>query len=337
VTISNVPTTLFTGFFGVGKTTAIKSVLSRKPQHENWAILVNEFGEVAVDHTAFEQDSINNVTIKEIPGGCMCCSTNVPMRVAITEILRRSRPDRLLIEPTGIGHPARMLDELRCADLREIINVGAVICFVDPRFIGDPRIENVEVFRDQVHLADILIAGKVDLASAEDLNRYQVWAEALFPPKLIISQAEMGEIDIAILDFKGSEKRMPLFPSLHDHEQRVVPNNIGAPKPKIPVIAKNSGVGYQGIGWIFADEDIFDQEKLFNYLRQSGAKGLGSVVRLKGVFRIGANWILIDRVQNELSFGPISYRRDSRLEIIWRKDAVVDPISIQNSLIQCVK
>ena len=118
--IKKVPTTLFSGFFGVGKTTAISSLLSRKSKNENWAILVNEFGEVAIDHTALNRVNEDNVTIREIPGGCMCCAMNIPMRSAITEILRRVRPDRLLIEPTGIGHPSGILDELQSPDLQRI-------------------------------------------------------------------------------------------------------------------------------------------------------------------------------------------------------------------------
>jgi G3E family GTPase len=337
VTTSYVPTTLFTGFFGVGKTTAIRSVLSRKPESENWAILVNEFGEVPIDQAAFQQEGNNTVTIREIPGGCMCCVMNVPMRVAITEILRRAKPHRLLIEPTGIGHPAGILDELRMPDFDGIVDVGAVICFVDPRFVGDPRIENVEIFRDQVHLADVLIASKIDLASGDDLKRYHAWAENLFPPKLIISQAEMGKIDMKLLDLKASEKRPPLFPDLHAHEERTIPVDSAIPKPKNPISIENRAAGFQGCGWIFSCEDIFNQDELIDYLGKLGPKGMGSVERLKGVFRVGADWVLIDRVKNEVSFEPISYRRDSRLEIIFSKYDTIDWSDIETSLLLFIK
>ena len=58
-----IPATLFTGFFGVGKTTAIRSLLSRKSKKEKWAILVNEFGEVAVDQTALGEDNEDNIPL----------------------------------------------------------------------------------------------------------------------------------------------------------------------------------------------------------------------------------------------------------------------------------
>jgi G3E family GTPase len=337
MTIANVTTTLFTGFFGVGKTTAIRSLLARKPKHEKWAILVNEFGEVAVDQATLEDDSENSVTIKEIPGGCMCCIMNVPMRVAITEVLRRAKPDRLLIEPTGLGHPAAILDELRKADLQGVVDVGAVICFVDPRYVGDPRIEEVDVFRDQVHLADVLIASKADLASSDDLARFQTWAEHLFPPKLIIAQSTMGEIDLALLDHKVTDVRLPLFPNLHDHKQQAILNNIPAPTMGRPVRAENAGAGYKGCGWVFSVGDIFDQDAVIDYLGPPGPARLSSVERIKGVFRIGTEWLLIDRVKSEISVTPIAYRRDSRLEIIVSETEDVDWNEIETALIEFLK
>ena len=93
-----IPANLFTGFFGVGKTTTIRSMLMRKPDHERWAVLINEFGEVLVDqHDLDLEQGNNNVFIREIPGGCMCCMMNVPMSVAIADVLHHAKPDRLLI------------------------------------------------------------------------------------------------------------------------------------------------------------------------------------------------------------------------------------------------
>jgi G3E family GTPase len=338
VTTVKIPITLFTGFFGVGKTTAIRSLLVRKPKKERWAILVNEFGEVAIDQTALNEVGGNGVIIHEISGGCMCCALNVPMGVAISEILSRVKPDRLIIEPTGIGHLAGILDELRNANLKDIVDVGAVICFVDPRFVGDPRIEGAKVFRDQVHLADILIASKSDLASTDELVRYQAWAEALFPPKLVITKTVMGNIDIALLDIQPYDKRLPLFPNLHSHEKRVAASNIGEPRPRIPIRLENNGAGYQGCGWVFSHEDNFcDEAALIDYLGPPGPKGLNNVERLKGVFRVNDEWVLVDRVRGELSFSPILYRRDSRLEIILSANEKVNWLDIEFALLKLLK
>ena len=334
MTTGRVPITLFTGFFGVGKTTAIRSLLSRKPENEKWAILVNEFGEVAIDQVSLNQSTENDVVIREIPGGCMCCVMNVPMGIAITEILGRVKPDRLLIEPTGLGHPAGILDELKNTRFKTTVDVGAVICFVDPRFVGDPRIENAKVFRDQIHLADVLIASKMDLASEAELARFQDWAEALFPQKLVITRTVMGNIDIALLDVMPYEKRSPLFPDLHFHEKRPVVSSVGEPRPGIPIRLENNGTDYQGCGWIFSREDKFNGETLIDYLGPPGPKALNNLERLKGVFRVNDEWVLIDRVRNELSCSSISYRRDSRIEIILSENETVNWLDVESSLLK---
>ena len=116
INTSPVPTNIITGFLGTGKTSTILQLLKSKPEHERWAILVNEFGEIGVDGSLFwgkhQEDS--GVYIREVPGGCMCCASGFPVQVALNQLLTRAKPDRLLIEPTGLGHPVALLTvELR--------------------------------------------------------------------------------------------------------------------------------------------------------------------------------------------------------------------------------
>ncbi|MDP6926880.1 MAG: GTP-binding protein [Rhodospirillales bacterium] len=336
--IAHVPTTLFTGFFGVGKTTAIRSLLARKPADEKWAILVNEFGEVAVDQAALEPKgeakTDSGVVIRDIPGGCMCCMMNVPMRVAVTEILRRARPDRLLIEPTGMGHPAGILDQLRKGELADAVDVGAVICFVDPRVIHDPRIQAAEVFRDQIHIADILIASKADLAKPEQLVAFRDWAEKLYPPKNYFAVVANGEIDMAYLDIKGDDTRAPLFADLHHHEHAGGGKVVNeTPTTGTLVRRENTGGGYKACGWIFPPDRSFDRDGVLDLLGPPGPVGIKPVERLKGVIRVGKEWLLIDRVSNEILVTPIAYRRDSRLEVIVPETATADWDKLEKALV----
>ena len=77
---NKVPTNIITGFLGVGKTTAILELLKNKPEGENWAVLVNEFGEIGIDGAMMTDQG---ALIKEVPSGCMCCTAGVPMSVGI--------------------------------------------------------------------------------------------------------------------------------------------------------------------------------------------------------------------------------------------------------------
>ncbi|MBO2653042.1 GTP-binding protein [Shewanella algae] len=157
-----VATNLITGFLGSGKTTFIKALLANKPAGETWAVLVNEFGEIGIDAGLMGQ-SDSGVVIREVPGGCLCCVAGVPTQVAVTQLLARAKPDRLLIEPTGLGHPKEILKTLSSKQFAEVLSLKASICLFDPRKLSDKRYTEHENFLSQLQIADILLAGKQDL------------------------------------------------------------------------------------------------------------------------------------------------------------------------------
>jgi hypothetical protein len=136
-------TNLITGFLGSGKTTSILHLLAQKPADEKWAVLVNEFGEVGIDG-ALLADS--GALLKEIPGGCMCCVNGLPMQVGLNTLLRQGKPDRLLIEPTGLGHPKQILDILTAAVYEPWIDLRATLCILDPRQLLDEKASTTTTF-----------------------------------------------------------------------------------------------------------------------------------------------------------------------------------------------
>ena len=87
--ITAVPTNIITGFLGVGKTSAILHLLRYKPDNERWAVLVNEFGEIGVDGSLLQgrHAEANGVFVREVPGGCMCCTAGLPMQIALNQLL----------------------------------------------------------------------------------------------------------------------------------------------------------------------------------------------------------------------------------------------------------
>ncbi len=139
----NVPTNLMMGFLGVGKTTAILDLLKQKPENENWAVLVNEFGKIGIDGAIY---SAAGVAVKEIAGGCLCCTVGLPFQVSVNRLLKEVRPDRLLIEPTGLGHPKKVLDMLMTGVFKETLELRASICLVDPEKLKDNRYTTHETF-----------------------------------------------------------------------------------------------------------------------------------------------------------------------------------------------
>ncbi len=323
-----IPVNIITGFLGVGKTTAIKHILSNKPANERWAIIINEFGAVSIDHTAIDEQ--DGLLIKEVAGGCICCTANVPMQVTLTSILRNQKPDRILIEPTGMGHPANILDLLQSKYLKDILEIRATICLVDPRRWADANVRSHETFQDQINLADVLVANKSDLVDEGLAEKFKLWAASLFPPKLLIESISNGEINVNWLDIEPFIGRKAEFPQAHSHEhhhhhEEVIDIlEIGKPIKKL-----SKGLGMYSCGWIFSPEEIFSLPKLRQFFST-----LQGVERAKGVFRTGKDWVLINAVDREFSVQYIAYRRDSRIELIANYD--LDWLVFEVKLKECL-
>lgn len=213
-------TNLITGFLGSGKTTSILHLLAHKPADEKWAVLVNEFGEVGIDG-ALLADS--GALLKEIPGGCMCCVNGLPMQVGLNTLLRQGKPDRLLIEPTGLGHPKQILDILTAAVYEPWIDLRATLCVLDPRQLLDSKVMANDNFRDQLAAADVIISNKTDRMTAESEQAFDAWWQEHAGERLHIG-ATHGNIDPKLLDLPR-RNLTPLPESAehaHSHGQKKV-------------------------------------------------------------------------------------------------------------------
>ncbi|MCL1057737.1 GTP-binding protein [Shewanella gelidimarina] len=169
-----IPTNVITGFLGVGKTSFIRSLLSQKPADEVWAVLVNEFGEVGIDASLLGGET-QQIQIKEVAGGCMCCAAGLPMQVAINQLIAKAKPDRLLIEPTGLGHPQEVLKVLTQAHYQQVLAMKTCITLVDARKLNDSRYTQHDIFNQQLQVADLILASKADcyeMALMEPLSDY---------------------------------------------------------------------------------------------------------------------------------------------------------------------
>lgn len=166
--VKAIPTNIITGFLGVGKTSLIKQLLATKPENETWAVLVNEFGEVGID-AGLLNNSDAGIQIREVSGGCMCCAAGVPTQVAINQLIARAKPDRLLIEPTGLGHPNEIIKVLSAPHYQNVISLCSTLCLVDARKVNDPRYNTHANFIQQLQVADVIVATKVDLYSDAEI------------------------------------------------------------------------------------------------------------------------------------------------------------------------
>ncbi|MFC6672565.1 CobW family GTP-binding protein [Marinobacterium aestuariivivens] len=324
-----IPTNIITGFLGVGKTTAINALLAQKPESERWAVLVNEFGQIGVDQAAMPNEE--GLHIKELAGGCICCALGPMLRAGLASLIRTARPDRLIIEPTGLGHPEGIIDTLQGKSFRDILDLRAVICLLDPRLLDDPRVLSHETFQDQLNLADIVLLNKLDLATPEQVRQSHAALAGLFPPKQRIEEAERGRFPVELLDLVRDDTLAAQFPDSHVTEQTPEPlQTLALPEPGKPIRRTGSGADFVSCGWVFHRDDVFDYDRLESLL-----KGIEGAVRIKGAFRIGYVWLFYNRVLEEHSIDKLAWRRDSRVEIISR-DAR-DWENLEQGLLACLE
>lgn len=301
-------TNLITGFLGSGKTTTIRHLLANKPQNERWAVLVNEFGEIGIDG-ALLADS--GAVLKEIPGGCMCCVNGLPMQVGLNMLLQQAKPDRLLIEPTGLGHPKQILALLSQETYGGWIDLLATICLLDARQLSDPRYSENENFRDQLAAADIIIANKMDACQPHDVQALEEW-QRQHGHQRPLHRIEQGRLDNKLLD-QPRTNYAELPDAQHHHAQS---KTQGLAALRLPENARwrralNQGQGFISCGWIFDSDTLFDTVGMMEWIR------LAPVDRAKAVVRIAEGSLLINRQGQDLNIetrptAPL----DSRIELI---------------------
>jgi G3E family GTPase len=278
-TFKAIPTNVITGFLGVGKTTAILNLLKQKPKDERWAVLVNEFGEVGIDGSLLHgKDRVEQgIFIKEVPGGCMCCAAGLSMHIALNMLIAHAEPHRLIIEPTGLGHPKEVLDILSSEHYRSIIDLRATLTLVDARKIQTERYITHPSFNQQLEVADVIIANKSDQYQPND-----------FPTLLDYIKSKKSKNHQSIYKTSmGSIQQEWLIPasSYEADNHPTLPKETDQPFNSDPVLPScgyvsitNKGEGFYSQGWIFKNTFTFNRNKL-----QTLLTGL-NVERIKAVF-----------------------------------------------------
>lgn len=281
---------LFSGFLGTGKTTAIRSLIEQKPQDEQWLIIVNEFGEIGIDGAVLAD---NGIPVAEISGGCLCCTAGANMGATVQQMLQKNQPHRLLIEASGLAHAAGVIDELKAPEFRDVLDIAAVFTLIDPRQFIDPNYAANPLYKDQVGVCDVLVASKIDLCTPEQLDAFRVQAAQLFPAKALIAEVSQAQMQLAWLDTPVIEK------SRYRIKQNLPDNTMG----------------YQSQGFTFPAGRNFDGEKITHFFNDL-PKLTEGLVRAKGVFQVMDTWVWLNWVDGQWGANQVSWRRDSRFELI---------------------
>lgn len=310
---------LITGFLGTGKTTLLRRLLLDHPPEQTWAVLINEVGEVGLDGELLDQPDIR---IEQVAGGCLCCVAAPLFEVGLNRLIRQARPQRILIEASGLAHPAQVLSSLRFPIYREVLEVQATVCVMDARHLNSPAHREHPNFIDQIHLSDILIANKADHYGEDDEKALLQLAAGMVPPKQHVHITEQGRMPWHWLA-SGAPLREAQFPEAHAFllaQQSQDAESQSSPERSAWLNFSGSGDGYQRAGWIVGTQFNFSQQRLLQWLDDLPA------TRAKGIFRCQGGCFSYNRAEQDRQWQPHSGSPASRLQLIAKELPTLDEL-----------
>lgn len=193
---------LLFGFLGSGKTTLARHLLAERGVAMKTAVIVNEFGEVGVDGDILRG---KNIDVVELNSGCLCCTLRGSLMLAIEELRDKAKVERIIVEATGVAQPSELLETLADFSRDDGLVIGPLVTVVDIAKFSKLTAMLGDFYSDQIESADVVIANKVDLASAEQLEEATRHIRDLNPEARILfaTQCEVGPDQI--LEQKSSE------------------------------------------------------------------------------------------------------------------------------------
>ncbi|TGN40347.1 CobW family GTP-binding protein [Marinobacter confluentis] len=319
-----IPTNLIFGFLGSGKTTAIQSLLAKKPAGETWAVLVNEFGEAGIDGHLLEGQG---AVVREVPGGCMCCVAGLPMQMGLNMLIKQAQPDRLLIEPTGLGHPKQILETLQSEFYRDVLEIRACFTLIDPKRLQEPKVLANENFQAQVAVADVLIGNKSDCCEESERSFFRIWGLDHQESDESAYLTSMGDFPVEWLD-RPRGLNPPPGAKGHKHKGDAPVKQWQSLQDCGWQQASNQGEGFYSCGWRIEPAITMDYTSLDTLAND------GQWQRLKGFLNTSKGWMSFNALNGIVTTQPIPEQEESRLEII--SDQRLDPVALDGLLRDCV-
>ncbi|MGS0543210.1 cobalamin biosynthesis protein CobW [Pseudomonas sp. Y5-11] len=317
--LQNIPTHVIAGPLGAGKTSLIRQLMAQRPEGERWAVLINEFGQIGLDAALLTRDG-DGIALGEVAGGCLCCVNGAPFQIGLGRLLRKARPDRLFIEPSGLGHPAQLLKQLGETPWLGVLALQPCVSVLDAQALAAGK-ALPPAQQDALGSAGLLLLNKTE--GLDEAVR-QTIAERLPAVKLIWTQ----QAQLSLRELPGVTAQ-----ALAGVDNLVVPQGAGPipalwSDPASPICLSQAQEGGWSIGWRWHPGQRFDTQRLSQWLQSLNWR------RAKLVIHSAEGWISANAVDNaELDWQPSEWRRDSRIELIFADAHNVT--DLQAGLAQC--
>ncbi|MFL0196946.1 CobW family GTP-binding protein [Clostridium sp. WILCCON 0269] len=313
---------IFSGFLGAGKTMLIKKLINEKLHSDNIVIIENEFGEVGIDGSILKR---TNIEVKEINAGCICCSISGDFKKAIKEVIEKYRPERIIIEPSGVGKLSEILNSINSEDMRSSVKLNMIITLVDV-LKYEMYITNFgEFYRNQIINAKTIILSRTQKIAMDRLEKITAAIRNLNQNANIITTPWDRLNANTIVEVAENDAKF-------DINEKV--NLLKKPARNLNFrIAKNHHADQIFNTWGVETPKIFSEVILKNiFSRLEDSEQYGTVLRAKGIVQVSDNkWVQFDYVPEEFQVKDTSPDYTGRICVIGsdlKKDELMSLFSI---------
>ncbi|HKM37700.1 MAG TPA: GTP-binding protein [Thiopseudomonas sp.] len=298
--LQHIPTHVISGALGAGKTSVLRSLLAQRPSDERWAVLINEFGDIGLDSALLEGDQ-EGVSFSEVAGGCVCCVNGVPFQVALVQLLRKAQPDRLFIEPSGLGHPLQLLEQLGDVPWLDVLAVQPMVLVLDAQKVTS----SADIEPDLLAQTGLVLLNKCDSMTPEQEEDWQ----QIFAPMPVLCTRQ-GQLAYNALP--GREHRAGQQPLLDNFANASPKMGVIWTDPQQPICSVNQQDNGWSIGWRWHPSQQFDLLRIQLWLTHMCWQ------RAKCVVHTNAGWLSANALDGQsLHWQNSEWRKDSRLELIF--------------------
>lgn len=317
--LQNIPTHVIAGPLGAGKTSLIKHLMTQRPDNERWAVLINEFGQIGLDAALLTRDA-DGIALGEVAGGCLCCVNGAPFQIGLGRLLRKARPDRLFIEPSGLGHPAQLLKQLSEAPWQGVLNVLPSVLVLDAKALLAGK-TLPQALQEAMNSAGLLVMNKSENLSEAD--RQSLAAQLPSQPMYWTQQAAMP-----LSQLPGLEARAGAAV-----DNVVLPNGLAQmpaiwTDPTRPICLSQEQEGGWSIGWRWHPSQAFETARVDQWLSSLAWR------RAKLVVHGVDGWKSINALEGSmLQWQSSEWRQDSRIELIFQEPQEIE--GLQKGLDSC--
>lgn len=278
---------IISGFLGAGKTTLIKKLANESLQKENIVIIENEFGEIGIDSNVLKNE---NLKVREINAGCICCTVKDDFKNAAIEIINKYHPSRIIIEPSGVAKLTDILQIFSNHDLKYCTTIHVVTTVVDALKYNTYLANFGEFYKNQIINCKTVVLSRTSDLDAEKIQNIVLSISKLNKRANIITTPwnklssekilETMELDsIKPLDKEVNLLNKSTYKFSINHCANEVFDTFGIETPK-----------------------VFNRQCLKQKLScLNDAETFGMVLRAKGIVETEENhWIKFDFVPNEI-------------------------------------